>query len=263
MRAVRLETLRDLVEARGAVNVEEAAEELNVSKETIRRDMGELAARGLVNRTRGGAAAFGSSLTERDLDQRRLRNGAEKTAIARYIAEHLVQDGMSVGLDGGTTTLELARQLAGRDVTVVTSSIPVVMELAHTKTNVTVLGGELRSRSMTVGGPFATDMMGQFHTDVSVVSGPAIGPREGLMDSYADGVALKRAMIQNSDSAYAALDSSKIGRRSFVTVCALADLDAIITDATVSAEDLASFEESNIKIYIAGSNSVGQSKETQ
>jgi DeoR/GlpR family transcriptional regulator of sugar metabolism len=251
MRAVRLETLRELVEARGAVNVEDAAAELNVSKETIRRDMGELAARGLVNRTRGGAAAMGSSLTERDLDQRRLRNGQEKSAIARYIVEHLAFDGMSIGLDGGTTTLEIARQLAGRDVTVVTSSIPVVIELAHTKTTVTVLGGELRSRSMTVSGPFATDMMGQFHTDVAVVSGPAIEPRDGLMDSYADGVALKRAMIHNSDATYAALDSSKIGRRSFVTVCGLADLDGIVTDSKVTAEDLASFEESSIKIFIA------------
>jgi DeoR/GlpR family transcriptional regulator of sugar metabolism len=251
MRAVRLEALRDLVESRGAVNVDVAATELNVSRETIRRDMGELAARGLVNRTRGGAAAVGSSLTERDLAQRRQRNRPDKIAIGRYIVDHLIHDGMSVGLDGGTTTLEVARALAGRDVTVVTSSIPVVTELAHTNTTVTVVGGELRSRSMTVGGPFAADMMGQFHTDLAVVSGPAISPHDGLMDSYADGVALKRVMIHNADATYAAMDSSKIGQRSFVTVCALDDLDGIVTDARVSSADLATFEDSPVKIFIA------------
>lgn len=251
MRAVRLESLRELIEVRGAVNVEDAATELNVSKETIRRDMGELAARGLVNRTRGGAATVGSSLTERDLDQRHQRNHTEKAAIGQYIVEHLVHDGMSIALDGGTTTLEVARALAGRDVTVVTSSIPVLTELAHTATTVTVLGGELRSRSMTVGGPFATDMMSQLHTDLAVVSGPAISPEDGLMDSYADGVALKRTMIHNADATYAAIDSSKIGQRSFVTVCALDQLDAIITDSLASAADLASFEEAPVKIFIA------------
>jgi DeoR family transcriptional regulator of aga operon len=251
VRAVRLETLRELVESRGAVNVDDAAAELSVSKETIRRDMGELAARGLVNRTRGGAAAVGSSLTERDLEQRRQRNRSEKVAISRYIVEHLIHDGMSIGLDGGTTTLEVARELAGRDVTVVTSSIPVLIELAHTDTRVTVVGGELRSRSMTVGGPFAAETMGQFHTDIAVVSGPAISPHDGLMDSYTDGVALKRIMIHNADATYAAMDSSKIGQRSFVTVCALDDLDGVVTDARVSAQALASFEDSPAKIFIA------------
>jgi DeoR/GlpR family transcriptional regulator of sugar metabolism len=251
MRAVRLESLRELIESRGAVNVEEAAVTLQVSKETIRRDMGELAARGLVNRTRGGAAAVGSSLTERDLDQRGLRNHPEKAAIGQYIATHLVHDGMSVALDGGTTTLEVARALAGRDVTVVTSSIPVLTELAHTATTVTVLGGELRSRSMTVAGPFAADMMAQLHTDLAIISGPAISARDGLMDSYADGVALKRIMVHNADATYAAIDSSKIGQRSFVTVCGLTELDAIVTDSNVSAEDLATFEDSPIEIFIA------------
>lgn len=252
MRAVRLEQLRELVEAQGAVAVESASSVLGVSRETIRRDMGELAARGLIRRTRGGASTLGFSLTERDLEQRQSRNGAEKAAIARYVVEQLIQDGMSVALDAGTTALEVARQLgSGRDVTVVTSNIPAVLELVRTRINVVIVGGELRRRSMTASGSFAIEMMRRFHADVALVSAPAISAPQGLMDSYVEGVAFKRTMIENSDVTYALMDSSKIGRRSFVSVCGLKELQAIVTDSHVRPEQLADFQAADVEIHVA------------
>lgn len=251
MREVRLENLRSLVESRGTLEVEAAAGQLGVSRETIRRDLSELAKQGYVRRTRGGAAALGLSLTERDLEQRQLRSGPEKAEIARYIVDHFVEDGMSIALDGGTTALEIAKRIAGRKLTVLTASIPNVVELSRSATSVIVIGGDLRPKSMTAGGIYATSMMEQFHTDCSFVSGPAISASGGLMDSYTEGVALKRSMIANSARAYAVLDSSKIGGRSFVSVCELGELDGVVTDHGVTPSQLAEFDSSPTQIFIA------------
>lgn len=252
MREIRLQNLRGLVDSLGALEVEVASEELGVSRETIRRDMAELAEQGLIRRTRGGAASLGRSLTERDLEQRQLRNSTEKAAIAKYVVDEFVRDGMAIALDGGTTALEIAKRLAGHDLTVVTASMPIVMELARSsQTSVVVIGGELRKRSMTAGGPYATSMMNQFRTDIAFVSGPAISVRDGLMDSYAEGVALKHSMIANAANAYAVLDSSKLGGRSFVTVCDLQDLDAVVTDSSVSEQQVNEFSAHEIPLHVA------------
>ncbi len=252
MRDVRMEHLRQLIESHGAVDVDTAAGVLGVSRETIRRDMGELAERGLIRRTRGGASAIDFSLTEHELELRQSSNIEEKVAIARYVVDRLVEDGMSIALDGGTTALEVARQLGGRrNVTVVTANIPVVVELARARINVVIVGGELRTRSMTASGPFANDMMQRFHTDIALVSGPAINASEGLMDSYVDGVTFKKIMIDNANATYALLDSSKIGQKSFISVCGLGDLLGIVTDSHVSSQQLAEFEGADVDILLA------------
>jgi len=253
MRTIRLENLRRLVESRGALEVEAASSELGVSRETIRRDLGELAAQGLVRRTRGGAAALSYSLTERDIKLRVLENGAEKVAIARYAAEHFVEEGMSISLDGGTTALEFARCLVGRRLTVITASISIINELAISSVEVVVLGGILRAKSMSSSGPFANYMMEQFQTDLAIVSGPAISAEHGLMDSHDSAVALKRQMIENASSVYALLDSSKVGARSFVSVCPLSKLDGVVTDDRITSEQLENLDNGVTEVYVAES----------
>ncbi|TAM66968.1 MAG: DeoR/GlpR transcriptional regulator [Microbacteriaceae bacterium] len=252
MRELRLQDLRGLVDSLGALEVDVASERLGVSRETIRRDMGELAEKGLIRRTRGGAASLSRSLTERDLDQRQFRNSAQKAAIAQYVADEFVRDGMAIALDGGTTAMAIAKALAGRDLTIVTASIPIVMELSHSsRTSVIVVGGELRKKSMTAGGPYASSMMDHFRTDIAFVSGPAISVQDGLMDSYAEGVALKHSMIEHAATVYAVLDSSKLGGRSFVTICDARELDGIVTDSSASKQQLAEFAANDIPMHIA------------
>ena len=104
---------------------------------------------------------------------------------------------------------------------------------------------------MTASGPFANDMMRRFHADIALVSGPAINSSEGLMDSYVDGVAFKKIMIDNADAAYALLDSSKLGQRAFVSICALTDLLGIVTDSHVNSEQLTEFRAVDVEIHIA------------
>ena len=110
VRELRLRRLQETVLRHGSVEVESIAQELDVSRETIRRDLSALASQGLVQRTRGGATAPGGSLTELDLSVRSTEHHAAKAAIARYVPASLVEDGTSVALDTGTT----ARRSPGR-----------------------------------------------------------------------------------------------------------------------------------------------------
>ncbi len=251
MRELRLRKLQETVLRDGLVEVDSIAQALEVSRETIRRDLTALASKGLVRRTRGGATAPGGSLTELDLSVRSTEHHAAKVAIARYVAQHLVDDGTSVALDTGTTTLEVARALRGRKITVVTPSLPVISELAGTDTTVLVVGGVLRGRSLGTVGPVAERTVRQFQCDLAFISAPAITADVGLMDTDLDGVAVKQSLLEHAARAYAVLDHTKLGRTAFVAVCGVGALTGIVTDDGADPADLTDFREIGLEVHQA------------
>ena len=251
MRELRLRKLQEVVERNGSVEVESIAAELDVSRETIRRDLGALADKGLVVRTRGGATALSTSLTELDLALRSTEQLAGKRAIARYVARHLVEDGMSIGLDTGTTTTEIARALRGRKVTVVTPSLPAINELAASDTTVIVVGGHLRGQSMATVGPIAELVTRQFQCDLAFLSGPALSAEVGLMDTDLDGIAVKQGMLAHARHVYAVLDHTKLERAAFAKVCSLDALTGLVTDDGADRTSLQSYNESGLDVLVA------------
>ena len=251
MRELRLRKLQETILRNGSVEVDSIAQELDVSRETIRRDLAALAGQGLVQRTRGGATAPGGSLTELDLTVRSTEHHAAKAAIARYVATQVVEDGTSIALDTGTTTVEIARALRGRKLTVVTPSLPVISELAGTETAVLVIGGLLRGRSLGMVGPVADQTARLFHCDQAFISGPAIHPDLGLMDTDLDGVAVKRALLAQASEVYAVLDHTKLGRSAFTTVCPLSELTGLITDDGASPASLRDYAERDLQVLTA------------
>lgn len=259
MRELRLRKLQELVLRDGSVEVETIAAQLDVSRETIRRDLTALADYGLVIRTRGGATAPGSSLTELDLSVRSREQRGAKEAMARYVATHLIEDGTSVALDTGTTISEIARAIRGRRVTVVTTSLSVINELAATDTTVVVVGGVLRRESLATVGPIAEQITKQFQCDLAFVSGPAISPEHGLMDTDLDGVAVKQHMINHARAAYAVLDHTKLNRAAFTTVSPLSALTSLITDAAAEPDDLQRLAAAGMDVLVAPATARSQS----
>ena len=251
MRELRLRRIQETVLRNGSVEVDSIAQALDVSRETIRRDLSALASQGLVQRTRGGATAPGGSLTELDLAVRSTEHHAAKVAIARYVAANLVDDGTSVALDTGTTAQEVARALRGRKITVLTPSLPVINELAGTDTSVIVVGGLLRGRSLGTVGPLAEHTARQFQCDLAFISAPAINPQFGLMDTDLDGVAVKQCLLEHAARAYAVLDHTKLGRTAFTTVCSLGALAGIVTDEEADPRALREFGETGMEIHQA------------
>ena len=250
LREVRLRQLHEDVVRRGSVQVPALARDHEVSQETIRRDLDRLADLGLIVRTRGGAVAPGSSLTELDIHLRAQEHRAEKRAIARVVVEQLVTDGTSIALDTGSTVLEVARALRGRKVTVVTSSVPVVNALVGTECSVVVLGGSVRARSLSTVGPIAERAAEQFHCDLALVSAPAMTPELGPMDTDLEAIEIKRAFIRGADRAYAVLDHSKLGRTAFSTICATNQLTGLVTDDGADPAILDAFQASGLEIIV-------------
>ena len=216
----------------------------------MRRDLDELASLGLVRRTRGGAAAPGTSLTEFPYQVRQQANRREKRAVAKAAVEGIVRRGTAVALDSGSTTLEIARALRGFGVTVVTNSLPVISELVGSDCSVVVVGGTARARSLSLIGPVAVRAAEEFHCDVAFVSAPAITSDTGPMDTDLEEIEVKRSLLRNAARRYVAVDHSKFGRRAFSKICDLSELTGIVTDDGADEADLVPFREQGLDVVV-------------
>lgn len=261
MREIRLRALHEQIVRLGSAEVGALATEHRISKETVRRDLDRLADAGLIVRTRGGAAAPGTSLMEIDPQVRATEQRAEKRAIARTLVDKLVWDGMSIALDTGSSVLEVARALRGRKLTVVTNSLPVINELAGTDCLVVVLGGSLRTRSLSMVGSLTEHATEQFHCDLAVIAAPAMTPNSGswagIMDTDVDGVAVKRALIRGSVKSYAVLDHTKFGRTAFMTVCNANELTGVVTDDRCGEDTVEQLRALGLDVIVAAVRASG------
>ncbi|GAA4532407.1 DeoR/GlpR family DNA-binding transcription regulator [Amycolatopsis samaneae] len=227
-----------IVAERGRADVAELAAELAVSTATVRRDLDQLAEQRLLIRTRGGAVA-GDVAHDLPLRYRMARRAPEKSRIAEAVAA-LVEPGWVVGLNGGTTTTEIARALGGRGelgggITVVTNALNIAHELAvwqHVKLVVT--GGVARSRSFELTGPLATRVLDEIAVDLLVLGVDALDPRAGAFAHHEGEASINRLMVDRSARVVAAADSSKLGRRAFAGICPISAVDTVVTDAALS-----------------------------
>ncbi|MFD9890119.1 DeoR/GlpR family DNA-binding transcription regulator [Amycolatopsis sp. NPDC059027] len=228
-----------IVAERGQVEVAELAAELAVSTATVRRDLDQLADQQLLTRTRGGAVA-GDVAYDLPLRYKMARQAPEKSRIARAVAA-LVEPGWVVGLNGGTTTTEIARALAARGdlpggITLVTNALNIAHELAvrhHIKLVVT--GGVARSQSFELTGPLATRVLGEIAIDLLILGVDALDPRAGAFANHEGEASINRLMVDRSSRVVAAADSSKLGRRAFAEICPITAIDTVVTDSALPA----------------------------
>ena len=155
----RRHRLLDLITRQGYATLDELVKVLGVSESTIRRDLEALDLSGSIKRTHGGAVYTGEVRSMPAFDERTGTAAAEKRAIGQAAAA-LVEDGDTVLLDGGTTTLEVARALVGRQVQVVTNSLPIAQLLASSpQTDLILIGGYVYPRTGVALGPLAIATM--------------------------------------------------------------------------------------------------------
>src|SRR5438270_13164341 len=157
----RRQEILSLLELEGFVSLQKLSDQSGVSESTVRRDLEYLEKIGQIRRTRGGAAYVGESITP--LDERAEQAFPEKQAVGRAAAA-LVQGGEAILLDGGTTTLEVARNLTGKSLQVVTNSVPVVNLLAsQPQIELVIIGGYLYPKTGVALGPLALAALSQIH----------------------------------------------------------------------------------------------------
>ncbi|MGA5195360.1 DeoR/GlpR family DNA-binding transcription regulator [Streptomyces exfoliatus] len=257
----RWNALLELLAAEGRLEVEEAAASLRVSAATIRRDLDELAEQQMLVRTRGGAIAHGVSY-ELPLRYKSSRNASEKQRIAAAVAE-LVGEGEVVGLNGGTTTTEVARALALRvgggrrsapetsapAFTVVTNALNIAGELAvRPQIKIVVTGGVARPQTYELVGPLTAGVLKEVVLDVAVLGVDGLDAQLGVMTRHEDEASISRLFAERAQRVVVATDSSKMGKRAFARICGLDAIDVVVTDSGVPADMVASLTDHGVKV---------------
>ena len=233
----RREKICELLRQKGRVAVAELAKDQQVQPITIRRDLDELAAKGLLIRVRGGAVANLAVRLEFTYAQREKQCVHEKRAIAKRASE-MIQPGQTLILDTGTTTQLLARALIGRtDLQVVTNSMIVAYELRGAMgIEVVLLGGQARRGGFELVGPIPQRLLGDLHADLAFLGADAIDPKSGFYTTDLGVSQLEELMILSAGRAVVLADASKIGRRGFARYATFEQIDTWITCGTVPAE---------------------------
>jgi DeoR/GlpR family transcriptional regulator of sugar metabolism len=233
----------------GRVLASDLVAEFDVSPDTVRRDLRELDQAGALRRVHGGALPRRGDSDP--LPVRARRAPEAKASIARRAAE-LVTDDQVVLLDGGTTTLEVARALPERlRATVVTNSPPIALALAdHTNLEVIIVGGNLRSRSHVTVGAAAVAALRDVRADVLFLGVCGLHPEIGISVEDPEEREGKRAMIAGAAEVFGLADHDKLGTALPFVVAPLDGLTTLVTDAADEAV-LAPYRALGIEVLLA------------
>lgn len=225
-----------MVGEKGFARVVELSAAFGVSKVTARSDLDALADEGAVRRIRGGAIATdAASLRERPFEEARVEAASEKARIAASAVD-LVDSGMSIILDVGTTTAAIAQELVRRedlrDVTVITNglTIALALESAIPRLQVIVSGGALRPLQHSLVSPLGSVLLEQVRADIAFVGCTGVDATAGITNINLPEAEIKRAMIASASEVVVVADGSKIGRARLGLIAPISDVDMIITD---------------------------------
>lgn len=233
----------------GATHVSQLAQSFGVSEMTVRRDLDELARDGHIERVRGGAVTVSA---EPPFDETLIERYDEKDAIGAAAAA-LVQDGQTVMIDIGTTTLQAARHLHGKSLTVVTSSLAVYEELVEDDAIELILpGGTVRRNYRSLVGILAETALRQLKADVLFLGTSAVDARFDVWDSTMVEVPIKRAMIEAAAEVVLLADTAKFSMAGLVRVCEGGVIDRLVTNAPPPPAAAAAAERAGIAITQAG-----------
>jgi DeoR family transcriptional regulator, fructose operon transcriptional repressor len=250
----RKQRILERIESRRKATVAELCEQFHVSSATIRTDLRDLEAAGLLIRTHGGAMVKSKTGLEQDMVQRGTQHLAEKRRIAERALE-LVEDGDTVILDTGTTTLELARLLGHRrDLTVVTNDLAIAIALETAESVRTLFMGGLVRRNYhctMVHGAAGRDILAGLSVDKAFMACNSFAVEKGASTPDIAQAETKKLMMSIAARVIMLFDASKIGRTSFALFAPLETLDTIVTDA-IGAEDRDRLEENGIDVLVAG-----------
>lgn len=256
----RLSEILELVADRGSVEVDEIAAVTEVSVATVRRDLDHLAAQQLIRRTRGGAIAHDSVSYELPMRYRSVRRADQKQRIGRTAAELIVPN-MVVGINGGTTTVEVARAIGVRSdllggsqpmgLTVVTNAVNISYELSvRPQIKLLVTGGVARPETFELVGPFAENTVDELTLDLAFIGADGIDMDYGVTARDEQEARINGAFVANAHRVAVVVDSTKLGQRGFARICRTSQIDIVVTDSDVSEADVRRFEEAGIEVLI-------------
>ncbi len=237
----------DIINSGKAVTVEELSRNMDVSESTVRRDLRYMEDKGLIHRTHGGAmnplpADYEPTFTEKQEEMTE-----EKKAIGIRAAS-LIEDGDTVVIDSGTTTMEIIRNLNVNRAMIITNSPHAAIELQHRQGIEAVLaGGTLRYETLALVGPIADELFRRVKADKAFIGANGIS-LDGFMTPNMTEAATKRSMLRSAEKVYVVADSSKFNKSSLMRFADLDEVDGIITDHKLPEDIYNEFSQSGSEI---------------
>lgn len=259
-RTDRLSRILELLTEHGSVAVDDLVEDLGISHATARRDLDVLAEQQLITRTHGGARSRSESF-DLPLRYKYGQHSDQKRRIA-HTASALVEPGAIIGMTGGTTLTSLAETLGARPeftapgaeptLTVVTNAINIASLLVlRPQINVVVPGGVVHSRSFELTGPFAEHTISAVSLDIAFLGVNGIDAERGPSVHDDQEARVNALMGERARRKYLVADSSKIGKRAFVSIGAIETFEALITDDGITDEHRAALEAAGLAVIVA------------
>jgi DeoR/GlpR family transcriptional regulator of sugar metabolism len=234
----------------GKLTVPDLSRVLNVSVDTIRRDLKELEQAGHLARVHGGALPKSPSTPP--YSARKVQNKSARKEVARETAK-LIQHGQTILFDSGTTALEIARYLpSDLTATVITVSPPVVMALS-TRTNIKIimLPGTLDRSSMSVTGSATMEALKRIRADICISGVCSIHPEIGVTTTSYEEAEIKRQMIHNASEVIVAATADKLGTAVQFEVSGIGSINLLVTESTVALETLIPYQKAGINVIRA------------
>lgn len=245
-------TLLAGVRAQGSVTVEQLADKLGVTLQTVRRDVQRLADEGLLTRFHGGVRVPSSTVENIAYPQRESLNAQGKSRIARTIAA-AVPNNCALILNIGTTTEAIARALRQHTgLRVITNNLNVASILStNPQSEVIVVGGVVRGRDQGIVGEAAVDFIRQFKVDIAIIGISGIEADGSLRDYDYREVKVSQTIISHAREVWLAADISKFNRPAMVEVGRLSQIDRLFTDAPPPDPFPALLAEAQVRLDIA------------
>lgn len=247
----RREIIYSVIAKNNRVTNAELSAGYNLNEATVRRDLTELEKRGLIKRTHGGAILANKNLEEIALKVRQYSRVEEKKRIAAAAAQ-FVSDGDALFVDGGSTTLEIAKALKTKNnLVIVTNSISFALEFSGANSNQVILtGGELRTDTNVLVGPVAIETLRQFRPDHVILGMSSLQLDEGFFTVNQHEAQVKRTMLASGKNSIVVMDSSKIGKCMFSFVCDFSMVDHLVVDDGITKEAAVSLENKGIQVTV-------------
>ncbi|WP_413376728.1 DeoR/GlpR family DNA-binding transcription regulator [Paenibacillus taichungensis] len=233
----RRHTILIQLATQGKVQVQVLADLFQVSTETIRRDLDRLEKEGELRKVYGGAVRVRSGMIEAPFQKRAQLQLNEKQAIG-VAAASLIEDGETVMLDNGTTTLEIMRQLRHRSqVTVITNSVPILTcALEEFSGKIIFAGGEVTPVVQASTGPIAHELLSQFKVNKAFISAGGVSLTDGITDYVLEEALISRKMMERAEEAILVADHTKFGRSTFAQIASINQISMVITDSGCPTE---------------------------
>ena len=240
----------EVLNSEGQVTVSELSKKFNVSEVTIRNDLSHLEGKDLLIKTRGGGLKTQRVGIDQHLNDKAKINSKEKQAIGNKAAE-LINDNDTIIIDSGTTTIEIVKNVGRiKNLTVITNALNIASQLIPDEIKVILLGGILRTSSLSLIGPIGENSIKNFYCDKCFLGVDGIDSQSGIYTPNLEEAHLNRLMIEASKEVIIVTDSSKFKRKSFAHIAPITKVNLVVTDSKIPEDEFKNLQNAGIKVIL-------------